>query len=134
MVGQRDVDGFHLRVGEKLRIRADTHLVLERADELAATIRLTPYRDEFDAVGAHDRRDHDLARDVRRAQDAHSQRGHNSILCGARPAAVEHVADRPLTCDLARRDRAALGASLESLARLSRAWPALDRAGAGQAI
>src|SRR5207244_4778762 len=62
---------------EQLLIGASTHSGQPGpCDELGTALRLASDRDELDPVGAQNRRDHDLARDIRGAEDSHAQGGH----------------------------------------------------------
>src|SRR5438309_184868 len=77
VIRERDINRIDVRICEQLLIGASTHSGQPGpCDELGTALRLASDRDELDPVGAQNRRDHDLARDIRSAEDSHAQGGH----------------------------------------------------------
>src|SRR6476469_132703 len=82
VIRERDVDGLDVGRGEQLFVRARADAVEPGlGDEVGGAPRLAADRDELDPVCAEDCRDHDLAGDVRGAEDSDAEAGHQGSLC-----------------------------------------------------
>jgi hypothetical protein len=89
VVGQADVDGVDLRIGQQLVVAADPHRVAQGLtlagrelgvrEEPRAAVGVARDRRELDALGGEHRRDHDHLRDVRGSEHSYPQRGHARV-------------------------------------------------------